>query len=341
MRLPNGYGSVTKLSGHRRKPFMIKKTVGFNDKGQPIIKIIGYAETRELGLQMLAKYNHNPYDVDVAKITLKELYERFCESTEYNSKSEGTHKHFAASFNHCAPLHDTPYREIKKLQMQSIVDEAGNFGPRNSVKNLFYNLDRYASSLDIIDKQYSSLIILKHEGNLHQRKPFTREEIDKLWEHSDNLWAKHWLCLIYSGFRISEYFSLNVKNIDLEKMTFQAGVKTTAGKNRIVPIHHRIQPLVIELLEQSQDGNLAIGTYDKIQTTNSLRLNLTKYLKKIGIKKHVVHEARHTFRSMLDNANANVTSINRLMGHSSGNVGQDVYTHKTLEQLRETIELLD
>ena len=54
MRLPNGYGSVVKLSGTRRKPYMVRKTIGFNDKHYPIYKIIGYAKSRDDGLIMLA-----------------------------------------------------------------------------------------------------------------------------------------------------------------------------------------------------------------------------------------------------------------------------------------------
>ena len=30
MKLPNGYGSVVKLSGKRRKPYMVRKTVGYH-----------------------------------------------------------------------------------------------------------------------------------------------------------------------------------------------------------------------------------------------------------------------------------------------------------------------
>lgn len=30
MRLPNGYGGVTKLSGRRRKPYMVRKTIGWH-----------------------------------------------------------------------------------------------------------------------------------------------------------------------------------------------------------------------------------------------------------------------------------------------------------------------
>lgn len=30
MKLPNGYGSVVKLSGKRRKPYMVRKTTGYH-----------------------------------------------------------------------------------------------------------------------------------------------------------------------------------------------------------------------------------------------------------------------------------------------------------------------
>ena len=47
MRNPNGYGTVAKLSGARRRPFIVKKVSGWKDNGQPIYSIIGYTETRE------------------------------------------------------------------------------------------------------------------------------------------------------------------------------------------------------------------------------------------------------------------------------------------------------
>ena len=82
MRLPNGYGSVVKMSGKRRKPYMVRKTIGWHldeTKGRQIqdFQIIGYAETRAEGLRMLAEYNQNPYDVNVAKVTFSEVYERW------------------------------------------------------------------------------------------------------------------------------------------------------------------------------------------------------------------------------------------------------------------------
>ena len=75
MRNPNGFGTVARLSGNRRRPFIIKKVVGWNNKGHPIYDIVGYAATREEGLMILSEYNRDPWDVDRAKITMKELFE--------------------------------------------------------------------------------------------------------------------------------------------------------------------------------------------------------------------------------------------------------------------------
>ena len=46
MKNPNGYGSVVKLSGNRRKPYCARKTSGWNDKGYPIYSVIGYYANR-------------------------------------------------------------------------------------------------------------------------------------------------------------------------------------------------------------------------------------------------------------------------------------------------------
>jgi integrase len=55
---------------------------------------------------------------------------------------------------------------------------------------------------------------------------------------------------------------------------------------------------------------------------------------------HTPHECRHTFRSRLDSAGANKVCIDMMMGHKSKEVGERVYTHKTLEELRAALELV-
>ena len=92
MKLPNGYGSVVKLSGKRRKPYMVRKTTGYRidpvkDKKIAEYIIIGYARTKSEGLELLAAYNHNPYDTKAAKMTFSEVYEEWT-NKKYTTLSE-------------------------------------------------------------------------------------------------------------------------------------------------------------------------------------------------------------------------------------------------------------
>ena len=81
-RLPSGYGSVTKLSGNRRKPYRVRITTGWEVdmetmKCNQVRKTIGYAKTRQEAIQMLAEYHHHPLDLDEKHTTFYEVYERY------------------------------------------------------------------------------------------------------------------------------------------------------------------------------------------------------------------------------------------------------------------------
>ena len=82
MKSPNGYGSVYKLSGKRRKPYGVRITSGWEfdpitQKQKQKFSIIGYAATKKEGLQMLAEYHMNPFDVSASKATFQEVYDRW------------------------------------------------------------------------------------------------------------------------------------------------------------------------------------------------------------------------------------------------------------------------
>ena len=98
MRNPNGYGSVVKLSGKQRNPYMVRKASGFNEKKQPVYNIIGYAPTREAANIMLAKYNENPWNTNVDKITFEEMYQEWKKSIRYEKLGNSNKKRLNAAF---------------------------------------------------------------------------------------------------------------------------------------------------------------------------------------------------------------------------------------------------
>lgn len=75
-------------------------------------------------------------------------------------------------------------------------------------------------------------------------------------------------------------------------------------------------------------------------SAKTYRIRFKKVMNKLNLE-HVPHECRHTLRTRLDNAGANQSCINFILGHKADNVEEIVYTHKTKIQLIETIDLLD
>ena len=336
MRNPNGYGSVAKLSGNRRKPYVVRKTVGFNEKGYPIYYTIAYCPTREEGNIILADFNKASYNLDIFNITMEELFKKFCK-TKLIKMSASSRGSLNAAFGHCRELHNMKYREIKSFHMQSCIDNCGRkYSTQWSIRNLFSHLDKLALELDIITKGYSKLTTAESIPETN-RQPFTEEEIALLWAHSAENWVESVLIFIYSGFRLSELLNMEIKDINLSEKTFMGGMKTVSGKNRIVPIHPKIFDFVKRLTKKNK-RYLFEYNGEKVKAVTYYTI-WKSIMEKLGMT-HTPHECRHTFRSRLDSAGANKKCIDLMMGHKSKDVGERIYTHKSIEELREALELL-
>lgn len=342
MRNPNGYGSVTKLSGNRRRPFMVKKTVGYDANGYPISEVIGYFETREAANIALAEYNAHPYDVELRKVTLRQLWEQWLTKEAPLRATASLVSSRKWVYNkYIAPLAERPYAQIRLPEMQEIVDTCGKgTGTQQAIKNFFATMDEYAQTLEMDIRQKYHLIKLTNvETEHHVASVFAESEIQLLWDNLDAPFVDSTLIFLYMGWRISELLEMPKSNVNLDEMIMVGGKKTDAGKNRIVPIHKRIQPLVIARMDTP--GDLLLGrTSGSMWYATDYRRAWYDELVHLGLPEHRPHDTRHTFRSRLDSAGGNRVSIDLLMGHASKTVGERIYTHKTLEELRQTIALL-
>lgn len=331
MKNPNKYGTVTKLSGNRRKPFIVKE--GKSGKQKPI----GYTETYEAGLIMLAEYNKTPWDIETNKITLQELFDLWLEKRAVKLGKSNLSS-LKSAYKHCNFLVNVKYNQIKSYQMQDCIDSCGcGYSTQGAIKNLWGHLDRFAMELDIITKCCSDLLTSDPIPET-TKTVFTPEEISLLWENKNLQWVDTVLVLLYSGFRISELLDLKIENVDLEIGIMQGGTKTAAGKNRIVPIHSKIFEIVKYRFEHSKSGYLIENNGRKISIA-SYRVFWVKLMNMLNMN-HTPHECRHTFRSRLDSVGANKVCIDRIMGHKSKDTGERVYTHKNIDELKLNIELI-
>ncbi len=331
MKNPNRYGTVSKLSGNRRKPWLVRE--GRSGRQKPI----GYTATYEEGLILLAKYNTAPWDIEASKVTLQELYDLWLEKRAVKLGTSN-YKSLKVAYKHCRKLSNLQYKDIKSFHMQDCIDTCGlGYSTQGAIKTLWGHLDRFAMELDIISKQYSELITSAPIPET-TKTIFTAEEIALLWENQHLEWADSVLFLLYTGFRISEMLDLQIANIDLKEQIMTGGIKTKAGKNRVVPIHSKIRAIVEKRYHSSKNGYLFEnnGTKLYVQLYHPLWRSLMKKLQ----MKHTPHECRHTFRSRLDSAGANKVCIDKIMGHKSSDVGERVYTHKDIKELKMNIELV-
>lgn len=163
MKLPNGYGSVVKLSGKRRKPYIIRKTAGWHynkskDKQVQDFIIIGYTATRAEGLQMLADYNNNPFDTKAAKMTFDDVYEEWSKR-KYPTVSESNIKGYSAAYRACSILYNRVFKDIKLADLQTVIDTCEkNYPTLKKIKILFNQLYDFALKNDICNKNYSTFV---------------------------------------------------------------------------------------------------------------------------------------------------------------------------------------
>jgi hypothetical protein len=128
MRNPNGFGNITKLSGKRRNPWRVRKTLRWEvdpatGKQKQIFQNIGYYPTRAAAIEALSDFNTNPYDVS-NNISFSDIYEKWSASN-YSTMSGTNISGYKAAYALCEPLYDMKFTEIKTSHLQGVVDNCG------------------------------------------------------------------------------------------------------------------------------------------------------------------------------------------------------------------------
>ena len=127
MKLPNGYGSVHKLSGNRRNPWRARKTTGWSlDKKTMKYKqeytTLGYYPTKKEALQALAAYNEQPYDLD-NNLTVMQLYERWSKEYFQSLKGKSGQRTISSAWAYCSDVYDIKLRDLRARHIKGCIDD--------------------------------------------------------------------------------------------------------------------------------------------------------------------------------------------------------------------------
>lgn len=364
-KLPNGSGSIKRLSGKRSRPWAAYPPVTeFTLKGSPILSsAIGYFESYNDAYQALMLYNNAPCDIrkssvsfsdlcaamlsnrnssiapECVNITFAELYEQYFEYKYEKSKkklSNASRNSTRSAFKNCRKLHDKKFVDLRKADLQDVVDTCPlKHSSLELIVSLFKGMYAYALQNDIVEKDYSQFVTINIPDDDESGVPFSPEAIDLLWQHSDREDVGMILLMIYTGFRIAAFRDMTYNE---SEQYFQGGVKTAAGKNRIVPLHPAVQGFAKVFADHYCSGN-------KVFSAQAYRASFHATLASLGLTmsnagtKHTPHDCRHTFSWLCDKYNVDDLSKHILMGHSLGNdIEKSVYGHRTIAELRTEIE---
>lgn len=148
--------------------------------------------------------------------------------------------------------------------------------------------------------------------------------------------------LMYSsGLRISEACSLKMDDVDLENMFLT--VRGKGGRERLVPFGEQSLQVMTDYLENARDtilkdrfsDYLFISKKGDFLNRKSVWRLLRKYMDRTNIKKEVTpHTFRHSFATHLIENNADLRSVQELLGHIDISTTQ-VYTHLASKTLKE------
>lgn len=330
MRLPNGFGSIHKLSGKRRKPWRVRKTDGWTDDRKQKYINIGCFATQKEALEALTEFNKNPWDIDSAKITFAEVF-------KLTDKKD---KMVTSAYNqYCKPIYDIPINKIKTMHLQDIINNMSDksVSTKKKTKQVFNQVFKYAYDNDLVNKNYAMSVTIPDtvkKEKLH--KAFTTEQLKDMFSSND-YHKEITLFLCMTGYRIDEALQLENENINFEKGTFVGGIKTDAGKDRIIPISKHVTNIIKKYYDPNNKYLFQnLKTKDKYVYT-TFRYNFNKIY-----KDNTSHDGRHTFSTLAHNAEISNFIIEKLVGHSSGGTFTErTYTHKDISELKKAIDKFD
>jgi len=220
----------------------------------------------------------------------------------------------------------------------------------NSIARNISSLRSLVRYLQTQDKSTESFPIIMGKPRTQASAPLflSEPQIKNLLEKPDacTFWGLRDACIIeilYStGVRVSELTQIDVSSVDLDSQTIRVIGK--GSKERVVFLNKRCHELVDRYLVQLHHSDtqrrgtnrpLFINRNSGRLTNRSIQRIIKGYAKTAGIDPSThPHTLRHSFATHMLDGGASLTSVQKLLGHSSTRATQ-VYLHPNLEKARQ------
>lgn len=344
----NGQGSVYQLPN---KKWIAIKTIGYDigegGKLKRVTKSKSGFKTKKEAIEYLPRIGA---ERRVRAVTFREVYEAW-EPTHRAGKS--TMACYKAAMEYFKPVWRSNLPDITIDDLQECMDECQK-GKRTkeNMKALCGLLYKYAIPRKLTNINMGQYLVVG-SGSAGSKDALPDEAVAALEKNAGKIpGADYVLCQCYLGFRPSEFLALDAMNYRREERAFVGGAKTEAGRDRVVTVSPKIQPIVDRLTKDKIAGPVFCGTDGKQIGIEAYRSMFYKVLEQCGIdnpteidsngqkrRKYTPHSCRHTFATMMKRVSGSDKDKLELMGHTSTEMLRH-YQDVAIEDLRKITDLL-
>ena len=259
--------------------------------------------------------------------TFSGIYEKWLPTHE---ASKSTLDCYKAAYKYYSPIYTTPFADITVDDLQDCIDDCTK-GKRTkqNMKTLAGLLYKYAIPRNLATINMGQYITVRAESG-PGKEGLPLDALKKIEDAIGTVeGADYVLCQCYLGFRPSEFISLDAKNYNCEERAFVGGAKTEAGKNRVVTVSPKIQPIVDRLTSGKASGPVFCAPDGSKMTAESYRTLFYSVLDNCGIEnptttsddverhKYTPHSCRHTFATLMKRVAGDSKDKLALIGHTS------------------------
>ena len=325
LKRANGMGTVYKLQGRRRRPWVAAKNrvpLGYYDTKTAALEALN----RIAAMDLTEKYN----------MTFAAVFEAW-KQEHYRDITQAGIATYDHAFKVFEELHDKKFRTLRTADFQRVMDRHMHktHSTLSKYKQLLTQMSRWAMREEIITTNFATYVRLP-ENVTKEKEIFTAAEVAALEADGCDA-AKIVLMLIYTGMRIGELFQLPLA--DYHETYVVGGEKTAAGRNRVIPIRPEGRAY-FAYFAAIATGELLLSGYTGNQDTHNFR-NRDYYplLKRLGIARKSPHATRHTYASEARRLGMPPEILQRILGHASYATTANIYVHTEIETLIAAVEL--
>lgn len=246
-----------------------------------------------------------------ADIPLCTLYNQFTASDHFKDLSDSLRRRYMSAWKRWKSVE---YMGIAALTVSDIEAQikktAVSYHTAFDMSLLMSHLYKIAIKQEICQVNKVSSIDLPFDAPKPKRLVWTNNDIEAFWKAlPGNPVIPYILIMCYSGLRLGELSTVEIKNVHLDENYMIGGFKTDAGTDRQIPIHSMIKPLVAELCLKNKKYLCEL-------TRRKFMIRYWKTIDELKVSHYPPHTCRHYFFSRMTAAGIQGGIIAEVGGHA-------------------------